>query len=74
MSHVMIVCTVSKRLLHDDLNTDKVCDSANPTSVGFMHMYEHCYLVMRDMFYITFHWESKTCMDTIKETRIDQEI
>ena len=36
-------------------NTDKVCNSANPTWVGFVHMYEHCYLVTRDVFYVKFH-------------------
>ena len=39
-------------------NSDKVCNSANPTWVGFVHMYELCYLLTRDVFYVTFHWES----------------
>ena len=47
-------------LLHDDFNTDKVCNSTNPPWVGFVHMYKHCYLVTREVFYVTFHWESWT--------------
>ena len=39
-------------------NSDKVCNSANPTWVEFVHMYELCYLLTRDVFYVTFHWES----------------
>ena len=66
--------------IHDDLNTDKVCNSANPTSVGFVHIYKHCYLVTRDVFYVTFHWESqmeavfKTCFDAVGESKIDRKI
>ena len=30
---------------HDNFNTDKVCNSANPTQVGFVHIYEPCILV-----------------------------
>ena len=43
-------------------------------------MYEHCYLVTKDVFYVKFHWESsmqvcsKTCLDAVWETRIDPEI
>ena len=37
---------------HDDFNMEKMCNSANPTWVGFVHMYERCYLVTRDVFYI----------------------
>ena len=47
----------TKNYSHDDFNTDKVCNSANPTKVGFVHMYESCYLVTREVFYLTLHWE-----------------
>ena len=40
------------------LNTEKVCNYADLTWVGFVQMHEHCYLVTRDVFYVTFHWES----------------
>ena len=43
---------------HEDFNTDKVGNSVNPTQVGFVHMYEHCYSVTHDIFYVMFHWES----------------
>ena len=46
-------------LLHDDFNTDKVCNSANPTQVGFVHIYEPCILVTFNAFYVTSHWESQ---------------
>ena len=63
---------------HDDFNTDKVCNSANPTWVGFVHMYEHCYLVTRDAFLTWCKLCGKTCLnclvDAIGETRIDREI
>ena len=36
-------------------NTDKECNSANPTWVGFVQMHERCYLVTRDVFYVTFY-------------------
>ena len=48
---------VNELFNHDDFNTEKVCNSANPTQVGFVHMYEHCYLITCDAFYVTFHWE-----------------
>ena len=44
---------------HDDFNTDKVCNSANPTQVGFVHIYEPCILVTFNAFYVTSHWESQ---------------
>ena len=31
-------------------------------TVGFVHMYEHCYLVTRDVFYVTFHREYESCV------------
>ena len=40
-------------------------------NMGFVHMYEHCYLVTRDVFYVKFQWESymevcsKTCLDAV---------
>ena len=46
-------------LYHDDFNTDKVCNSANPTQVGFVHIYEPCILVTFNAFYVTSHWESQ---------------
>ena len=36
-------------------------------------MYEHCYQVTRDVFYVTFHF-SKTCLDAVGETGTDREI
>ena len=44
---------------HDNFNTDKVCNSANPTQVGFVHIYEPCILVTFNAFYVTSHWESQ---------------
>ena len=35
---------------HDNFNTDKVCNSANPTQVGFVHIYEPCILVTFNAF------------------------
>ena len=35
---------------HDDFNTVKVCHSANPTQVGFVHIYESCILVTLNAF------------------------
>ena len=67
---------------HNDFNTDKVCNSANPPLMGFdIHMYMHCYLVTRDIFFTSsstrsLRWKlcSKTCFDAVGESRIDQEI
>ena len=38
---------------HDDFNTDKVCNSANPTQVGFVHIYEPCILVTVNEFFLS---------------------
>ena len=60
---------------------DKVCNSANPTLTGFVHMYKHCYLVTLNIFFTSrstrsLRWKlcSKTCFDVVGESRIDQEI
>ena len=45
--------------IHDDFNTNKMCNYANPTHMRFMHMYEPCVLVTRDVFYVTFHRDSQ---------------
>ena len=63
-------------LYHDNFNTDKVCNSANPTLVGFMHMYERCYLVTRDVFYTSRSTEaaSQNLFGCNRRNRIAQEI
>ena len=54
ITKLVILKKNQKEYWHDDFNTDKVCNSANPNWVGFEHMYEHCYLVTHDVIYVTF--------------------
>ena len=61
---------------HDNFTTDKVCNSANPTWVGFVHMYERCYLATRDVFYTSRSTEvaSQNLFGCNRRNRIAQEI
>ena len=58
--------------IHDDFNTDKMCNYANPTHVRFVHMYEPCFLVTRDVFYVTSHRDSR--IFTLKEKPVFKEL
>ena len=45
-----LISHLTASLIHDDFNTVKVCHSANPTKVGFVHIYESCILVTLNAF------------------------
>ena len=39
--------------VRDDIITIKVCNRANPSQVGFAHMYQHCFLLTHYFFFVT---------------------
>lgn len=44
---------VSLICFHDDIIKIKVCNRLNLTQVGFVHMYELCFLLTHDFFFVT---------------------
>ena len=44
---------VSLICFHDDIIMIKMCNRANPSQVGFVHMFEHCFLLTHDFFFVT---------------------
>ena len=58
--------------IHDDFNPDKMCNYANPTYVRFVYMYEPCFLVTRDVFYVTSNRDSR--IFTLKEKAVFEEL
>ena len=52
--------------IRDEIITIKVCNRANPSQVGFAHMYEHCFLLTHDFFFchlpLPLHSKVMTCL------------